>query len=70
MARAIVITDCTQCPHKDHQGEFALVACIPVCRRANKELPHSVHPAYHGKGYAASYTGVIPEWCPLPIIQD
>ena len=37
--RKIVIKDCEDCPSLDHKGAFGKLSRIPVCRKANKELP-------------------------------
>lgn len=63
-ARKIVLKTCTHCPHRDHKGAFGNPACVPVCRLAQQELPHTVTPGSNGRLHA-SPTYVIPEWCPL-----
>lgn len=63
MTRIIRIESCKACPSYGHKGAFAPVSYVPVCRSANKELPHTVSRA-HGHT-VASVAGGIPEWCPL-----
>lgn len=64
MARAIVINDCGTCPHRDHRGAFGDVSYVPCCRKANRNLPYTVHESRMGA--TASQTDGIPAWCPLP----
>lgn len=67
MTRKIVIANCRLCPHKDHMGAFAAVACVPIYREANKELPHTITGAERPfNTLKASPTYEIPDWCPLP----
>ena len=63
-ARKIVLKTCTHCPHRDHKGAFGNPACVPVCRLAKQELPHTITPGSNGRLHA-SPTYAIPEWCPL-----
>lgn len=63
MTRIIRIESCKTCPNLGHKGGFAPVSYVPVCKGANKELPHTVSRA-HGHTFASA-TDVIPEWCPL-----
>lgn len=63
MTRIIRIESCNACPSREHKGGFAPVSYVPVCRAANKELPHTVNRA-HGHTFA-SVGGGIPDWCPL-----
>lgn len=66
-ARCIVIDKCNLCPFSDHKGAFGAVACIPVCRRANRELPYTVHV---DRGPRATPTNEIPDWCPLTVFPQ
>lgn len=53
----------------DHKGAFAAISYVPVCRKTGKELPHTI--SYSAKiGASASYTGIIPSFCPLPDLKD
>lgn len=67
MSRYIEIRDCSTCPHQDHKGAFAPVSCEPVCRKANRSLPHTVERS--GNSIVARPSHVIPDWCPLPSHQ-
>lgn len=70
--KCIPIPSCAECPHRDHKGGFGEVAYVPVCRRVNKELPHTVGTRKTTMGYRmiASQVEGIPEWCPLPDTED
>lgn len=71
MTRCILINDCNKCPHISHGGGFGSPAYIPVCSYlAHRELGHSVHANARGTGTTAVYDGVIPDWCPLPVVPD
>lgn len=63
MTRIIRIESCNACPSLGHKGAFAPVSYVPVCRGANKELPHTVR-KFHDYTYG-NVTDVIPDWCPL-----
>ena len=64
-ARKIVIQDCGECPRSDHKGAFGAVSCIPVCRKADRELPWT--PIASSTGFvSAKREPGIPDWCPLP----
>lgn len=63
--KCLPIKDCSDCPHTDHKGAFALVSYVPVCRATQRELPHTVDSNEKGRAFA-SYTGEIPDWCPMP----
>ena len=64
-ARKIVIQDCGECPHSDHKGAFGKVSRIPVCRKADRELPWTPSVGNRGRVSAKREPG-IPDWCPLP----
>ena len=64
-ARKIVIQDCGECPHSDHKGAFGKVSRIPVCRKADRELPWTPSVGNRGSVSAKREPG-IPDWCPLP----
>ena len=64
--RKIVVYTCDLCPHQDRHGRFGHVAYVPVCSKAHRELPYSVHKG-HGAMFVAKGTGVIPDWCPLEV---
>lgn len=66
MNRKIVITSCIGCPSMDHKGAFGRISCVPICRKVQRDLPFNLAQGYGGQ-VQASPTGVIPEWCPLPI---
>lgn len=64
--KCIPIPSCAECPSRDHKGGFGTVAYVPVCRKAARELPHTVrYDTVPGRGVASLSEG-IPEWCPLP----
>ena len=64
-ARKIVIRDCGECPRSDHKGAFGKVSRIPVCRKADRELPWT--PIASSDGFVRAKRGSgIPDWCPLP----
>lgn len=65
-ARKIVLESCAGCPYRDHRGGFGNPAYVPVCRKVDRDLPHSVVPVRGGRSCSAVSTDVIPEWCPLP----
>ena len=67
-ARKIVIQDCGECPHSDHKGAFGKVSRIPVCRKADRELPWTPSVGNRGRVSAVSAKREpgIPDWCPLP----
>ena len=67
--RCIPIPSCGQCQFRDHKGAFGAVAYVPVCRRTNKELPHSLGNTPGGRPVALA-TEVIPDWCPLPELPE
>lgn len=69
-ARMIRVNTCQTCPHKDHKGGFGSPAYVPVCRKANNELPYTLTPNSRGTGCLANATHVIPEWCPLEKINE
>ena len=62
--RKIVIADCDDCPHSDHNGGFGRVAYIPVCRKAGREPPWKPESDRYGFVSAWREPG-IPDWCPL-----
>ena len=64
-ARKIVIQDCGECPRSDHKGAFAVVSRVPVCRKADRELPWTPSVGNRGRVSAKREPG-IPDWCPLP----
>jgi len=64
MSRIIRIATCGECHFVDHKGAFGQVAYAPVCRKANRELPHQVECDQRGRAYAVRKPG-IPNWCPL-----
>ena len=64
-ARKIVIQDCGECPSSDHKGEFGAISRIPVCRKADCELPWTTSANRAGFVSAKREPG-IPDWCPLP----
>lgn len=68
MPKYIPITKCSTCPNVDHNGAFAGIAYVPVCRAARRELPYTVGVA-NGRA-VASTTGEVPEWCPLPDLPE
>lgn len=70
--KCIPIPSCQECPHRDHKGGFGTVAYVPVCRKANKELPHTVEvgPNKVTHRMFAKLAEGIPEWCPLPDTED
>lgn len=71
MTRCILIESCAQCPHQDHRGGFGSPAYVPVCAYvSHRELGFTAHPNRMGTGTVAVYDGVIPEWCPLPVVPD
>jgi hypothetical protein len=63
MTRYIPIDNCEQCPFKDHKGAFAEVSYVPVCRKTNCILPHSIEKS--GNQTVARHSNEIPDWCPL-----
>lgn len=65
-ARKIVLESCAECPYRDHRGGFGSPAYVPVCRKIDRNLPHTLAPNRRGTGCSAVPTNVIPEWCPLP----
>lgn len=64
MTRMIVIESCSDCSSKDHRGGFGRVSYVPYCRKTDKDLPHIV--CAGRRMVSATYTGEIPDWCPLP----
>lgn len=64
-ARKIVIRGCGECPSSDHKGEFGAISRIPVCRKADCELPWTTSANRAGFVSAKREPG-IPDWCPLP----
>ena len=64
-ARKIVIQECGECPSSDHKGAFGKVSRIPVCRKADRELPWT-HIANRAGFVSAKREPGIPDWCPLP----
>lgn len=66
MARYIEVNSCAGCPHRDHRGAFGAVAYVPVCRKANKTLPHTEHASERQRIVAYRDDREIPDWCPLP----
>ena len=64
-ARKIVIRGCGECPSSDHKGAFGKVSRIPVCRKADRELPWT-HIANRAGFVSAKREPGIPDWCPLP----
>jgi hypothetical protein len=67
MPRAIIVENCSKCPHRDHKGAFGKVAYIPVCRLKNRELPYVSEVTIRGT-VVANQIGNCPDWCPLPIV--
>lgn len=63
-ARKIVQQTCSGCQHKDHNGAFGNISCVPVCRFAKQELPYTTTVGDSGRVHAHP-TNVIPDWCPL-----
>lgn len=63
-ARKIVQQTCQGCQHKDHNGAFGNISCVPVCRFAKQELPYTTTVGDSGRVHAHP-TNVIPDWCPL-----
>lgn len=70
--KVIPVESCASCPHRDHKGGFGVVAYVPVCRMANRELPHDVQTMKTPLGHrmVAGGTSVIPDWCPLSDAKD
>jgi len=62
--RSFQVVTCSDCPDYDHRGAFAAVACVPVCRALDRDLPHKVVKE-RGRDWAQPTTD-IPDWCPLP----
>lgn len=69
MARYIKLGSCGTCPHRGHKGGFGAVAYIPVCRKANRELPWEPKGDRNGR-VTATASDQIPDWCPLPVLPD
>ena len=64
--KCIPISGCRECPHSDHKGAFGAIAYVPICRMAERELPHTVgFDTRMGRGLASLSEG-FPNWCPLP----
>ena len=61
--KIIPVLSCRECPHSDHRGGFGQVAYLPVCRKANQEMPWE--PVLNGTRVQAKQTVDIPDWCPL-----
>lgn len=68
-SRKIVLSDCGECKSCDHQGGFGYTAYVPICRLANKELPHDIERTSSGRRQASRHEG-IPDWCPLPVNEE
>lgn len=62
--KMIPVNSCTKCPNLDHKGAFGFVAYVPVCRFANRTLPHWSKMNESGRAYA-ELIDQIPDWCPL-----
>ena len=63
MTKKIVIKSCCDCSYKDHKGGFGKISYVPVCTKTGEELPYTVGLCLGV--VTATYTGVIPESCPL-----
>lgn len=63
------ISDCRQCPHRDHKGGFARISYIPTCRKAQRDLPYTIAAPGTARLLSAAVVAVqvegIPDWCPL-----
>lgn len=64
MEKAITVSGCQSCPHKEHRGGFGRVSYVPYCRVKHKTIPHTTGLSY-GIVTATPVAG-IPPWCPLP----
>jgi hypothetical protein len=66
MSRFLEVESCAKCPHYDHKGAFAVVACVPICRKVARELPYEAkYDTMRGRALA-HMTVAFPDWCPLP----
>lgn len=69
--KCIPISNCNDCPHKEHRGGFGNPAYRPYCgntAKRSKNLPYTEGIRKSGFGQnviVAEPTGVIPDWCPL-----
>lgn len=66
--RAILVEGCRNCHFRDHKGAFGEVACVPICRHANKEIPYTVI-VERGRKHASISVPDYPDWCPLPEVE-
>jgi len=82
--RAILIETCNTCPHRSHSGSYTKGGPWPVCHgpgmwsweEINETLEYNdpnagqkwSPPILPTDPHNRQYTGVIPEWCPLPNI--
>jgi hypothetical protein len=70
VTRFLPLDSCQRCPHYDHKGAFAAVACVPICRREARELPYeATYDSMRGRALARM-TVAFPDWCPLPMTLD
>ena len=66
MAKQIVtvVTNCNNCPNRDHEGGFGQIANVPYCSQAKKTIPYTVSIGPRNRAYASAKSE-IPNWCPL-----
>ena len=78
--RKIVITSCSFCPAYTHSGSYTPGGAYPMCANAyappeqyeetGRKWTNRILPWEPGKNVlerpCRSYTGEIPDWCPLP----
>lgn len=77
MKRYIEINNCRDCPHRDHRGGYGKVMYIPVCRKIDKTIEYATELRTRTSGRGQVFVNVvaiqsvdIPEWCPLPKLEE